>query len=237
MKINEGMRPDDLVGMVRAVVSVDCFQSKIDEQAIVLAFSVSDRTAADDVNRFIQKSYVDLLDTEVSAAPDQKGFYLVFVEMVNDDKLAKGIADLCGDLSALCAIEKWVVEVRGNEPTPGLKANEIEAAVNEKMGRHLEEFFLRSSLDHVVLNENVWTVGKGNSQLSFTVDDFGTLSEVTARNNLHRVNLDESANSSNLCAEVCAMFGAGWSVQKLDEMFALYHESTDQLLLIQPLGL
>lgn len=232
MKIFEGLRPGDLRGMVRASVSVDEYESKVDDNAVVIAFAVGDREAANDVNRFIQKSYVSLLDTEVSAAPDQKGFYLVFVEMTNDDKLPTNVKAICGDLSALAEIEHWSVAMRGQDAVDALAVNEIEAVVEAGMNQSLDEFFNLSLLDHVVVNEGLWTVSSGSHQLSFRVEDFGDIAQVVERNNLYKKPLDESVQASAYCDLFSSMLGLGWSVEKLGESFVIYHHQLPQALLI-----
>lgn len=92
-KLTEGMRRGDLADLVLPLISVDEYDSKVDEkEAIVFGFYVHDRGAADDLNRFLQKSAVPLLDTEVSPAPDQHGFYMVFIEFLDNDRLPQNVA-------------------------------------------------------------------------------------------------------------------------------------------------
>ena len=83
--INEGLMKNDLAKLVLPIMSIDEYDSKIKDDAIVVAFYVTDKDPASDLNKFIQKSPVMLLDTEVSPAPNQDGFYLVFVEMDRSD--------------------------------------------------------------------------------------------------------------------------------------------------------
>src|ERR1700748_2916530 len=89
MELIEGLRENDLEGLVLPVISIDQFESKIDDDAIVVAFYVEYRDPAIDLNRFIQKSAVDILDTEVSPAPTEDGYFVVFVELMRDDKFMK----------------------------------------------------------------------------------------------------------------------------------------------------
>lgn len=235
MNINEGLRPKDLRGMVRASVSVDQYESKIDDTATVIAFMVSDINAANDLNRFIQKSYVKILDTEVSAAPNQEGFYLVFVEMPTNDQLADGVSNICQDISALTDISKWVVEVRGYERSQPTPKEQLGALLADRLTTNLDEFFNRSELDHVVVNENQWTIRKGQTSLCFELEDFGDLSQVLARNNLYTHAIDESASAIFTCSVFENILGSGWATKKLGECYVIYHEESPETLLIRPI--
>ena len=100
-KINEGMRAGDLADLVLPMISVDEYESKIDDSSIVIGFYIHDQDAASDLNRFLQKSPIQIIDTEISPAPDQHGYYIVFVELINDRRIAKNIADILAEVSFL----------------------------------------------------------------------------------------------------------------------------------------
>jgi hypothetical protein len=85
MDLFEGLREGDLEGLVLPHLSIDEFETKLDDDAIVVAFHVLDRDPANDLNRFIQKGAVALLDTDVSPAPNEDGYYVVFVELERNE--------------------------------------------------------------------------------------------------------------------------------------------------------
>ena len=114
-KLLEGMRAGDLEDLVLPMVSVDEFASKVGDDAMVFGFYVSDRDAAMDLNRFIQKSPIKLLDTEVSPAPDQRGYYVVFFEVLLNDRLPESVCDLLKEIAPLVKVEKWKLQVRGQD--------------------------------------------------------------------------------------------------------------------------
>lgn len=113
--INEGMLGGDLEDLVLPMLSVDEFASKLGDDAIVFGFYVSDREAAIDLNRFIQKSPLKIIDTEISPAPDQRGFYVVFFEVQLNDRLPEVVTDLLKEIEPLVVIEKWKMQIRGQE--------------------------------------------------------------------------------------------------------------------------
>lgn len=111
-KLLEGMWAGDLADLVQPLVSIDEYASKLDASAIAIGFYVQDRDAADDLNRFIQKSPVTIIDADVSPAPDQRGYYLVFVELAFNERVVANIASLLEEISPLVAIEAWKMRVR-----------------------------------------------------------------------------------------------------------------------------
>lgn len=111
----EGMLGGDLEDLVLPMISVDEFVSKVGDDAIVFGFYVSDRDGAVDLNRFIQKSPLKILDTEISPAPDQRGFYVVFFEVLLNERLPEVIAELLKEIEPLVMIEKWKMQIRGQD--------------------------------------------------------------------------------------------------------------------------
>jgi len=74
--LREGLREGDLADLVLPMISVDEYESRIDKsQAIVIGFYVQDENAANDLNRFVQKSALPLLGTEVSRARSARVFH------------------------------------------------------------------------------------------------------------------------------------------------------------------
>ena len=114
MKLTEGMWAGDLEDLLQPVISVDEYESKIDnEETVVVVFFINDKDAAEDLNRFIQKSPSPIVDSEVSPAPDQKGYYLVFVELSNNDRFYKNLTNILDEVGQLSRITNWKVKIRG----------------------------------------------------------------------------------------------------------------------------
>lgn len=115
MLLFEGMWTNDLEDLIEPLISIDEFESKIDPSAMVVGFYVNERDAADDLNRFIQKSAVPILDSDVSPAPDQHGYYLVFVEISMNDRFSDNLRSLGEEVAQLGAIREWKFKIRGVE--------------------------------------------------------------------------------------------------------------------------
>jgi hypothetical protein len=110
-QINEGVEFGDLQSLVSSDVSVAEFEPKTgtDDDVVVIGFFCKDEAPATDIATFIEKSTVDILDTEVSPNPDENGFYLVFVEVENEN-LMQTVFELLDDVSRLTEIEEWSVD-------------------------------------------------------------------------------------------------------------------------------
>lgn len=135
----EGMWQGDLADLVQPLVSIDEYQSKLDDTAVVVGFYVNDKDAAEDLNRFIQKSPVSIVDSDISPAPDQRGYYLVFVELQFNDRLVPNITSVLEEISPLVDITDWQMKVRnikGMRPYDGDTLIEILKA--NRFGDHIK---------------------------------------------------------------------------------------------------
>lgn len=102
--VNEGVRHEDLKGLVLDIVSIDQYTPKIGSasETVVLAFTVKQiESAAHDLSNFIETSDAELLDVDVSQAPDVKGDYLVFVEFERNKELYSNIKNILDDVSRI----------------------------------------------------------------------------------------------------------------------------------------
>lgn len=104
--LTEGLQPLDLEHLVLDQIEIDTFVPKLDDTNVVLAFFVKEEDPAYDLSRFIEFGPVDILDTEVSPAPDEDGHYLVFVEIEKKD-MAKNILSILKVVKYLSGVDKW----------------------------------------------------------------------------------------------------------------------------------
>lgn len=124
-KIFEGMWANDLEDLLQPVVSIDEYESKVDDSAVAIGFFVNDRDAAGDLNRFIQKSSVPIIDSDVSPAPDQRGYYIVFAELPGNDRFTENLSQLCEEIGQLGGISNWQMKMRGIKHVTELDAHKI----------------------------------------------------------------------------------------------------------------
>lgn len=116
----EDLQANDLIDMVSSTIEIDTFKPRIDEQNIVVAFSVKEENPAYDLSRFVEFSSNDVLDTEVSSYPNEHGEYWVFAEFTPTN-IAKKIVTMLKAVRYLTGTSKWsyiAYEKRGHINLP-----------------------------------------------------------------------------------------------------------------------
>ena len=239
--LREGMRAGDLINLVLPTLSVDEYVSKVDpDNAVVIGFYVHDQDAAKDLNRFMQKSAVDLLDTEVSPAPDQHGYYIVFVEFMNDDQIGTEMESLLHDVSALTSNETWKLRVRGQNDktsfTPqalrkALDAPDTDGDLDES--RAVLAYLRGSALCDVRLHDGLITLESGGLEYRFEKPVF--LHKDSAFEHLAETAIPGMANlrETVLCSHLTRALGAGWTVTSVGPRIVFEDVSQEFALLLQ----
>ena len=102
----EDLQPGDLINLVSPIIEIDTFKPRIDEQNIVVAFSVQEKNPAYDLSRFIEFTSNDVLDTEVGSYPNEHGNFWVFVEFTPTN-IEKKIVRMLQAVQYLTEISEW----------------------------------------------------------------------------------------------------------------------------------
>jgi hypothetical protein len=242
--LNEGMRPGDLEDLVLPMISIDEYESKLDDDAIVVGFYVHDRDAAEDLNRYIQKSPVQLLDTEVSPAPDQHGYYLVFIEMLNDRKIVDNMKAILDEVAPLCGNDDWQMRLRGDDGVTDFSAKALGkrmAELRDDMQSHQNgetegrvlEFLTPSDLGMAVV-ENAQLIMTGDgSELRADIVDIGDSEDVIQRTGLHgaAVSLDFAHLAESL--KMTRLLGEGWHSSMIGECVTLCRAGSETMLVLR----
>ena len=110
-QINEVVQHGELKSLIRPRLSVAEFEPKTGNESdvVVLGFYSKDEFPAKDLATFIERGVTDILDTEVSPAADEDGFYMVFVEVENEELMDK-VMSLLDDVNRLAEIEEWTIK-------------------------------------------------------------------------------------------------------------------------------
>lgn len=124
-QINEGVKYNELKSLVSSKITVADFEPKIGNinDVTVVAFYVKDESPANDLARFIERSVIEILDTEVSPTADENGMYLVFVEIKNEDLMRK-VFEMLEDINGLVDIEEWIIDFY-NGPSLSIEADKV----------------------------------------------------------------------------------------------------------------
>jgi len=253
----EGMWQGDLNDLVSSNISIDEYESKVDDKAIVIGFYVHDVDAAADLNRFIQKSTVDILYSEVSPAPDQRGYYIVFVEILDNLSLVETICELIEEVTSLTNVEEWTADVFGIDKqeikvssdtlTDALKSARVadkEREVKQRQEREVEftnrakklkqklaqaQARLRESCYDTIdiANGSLYLSSRGKTK-EFKLEQVGNFDSLDNS----PISLDFAALRE--CREYSMNLGEGWDVLKLGESFVFHHLDTNVIVKLRP---
>lgn len=238
--LTEGMRENDLVDLVLPLLSVDEYQSKIDEEeAIVIGFYVHDEDAARDLNRFLQKSATPLLATEVSPAPDQFGYYMVFVELMNNERLAENIESILQEMNPLVDLENedWQMRIRGNDDllpfseaglTKGLQQSKKHTQKTEVI-----EYLQYSALENAEFADQVLVLESASDRMVLDFIDFAPIDQLLAEFRLDQHGIDCDIRSMTRTNKFKRLLGEAWEASKFGRYILLHTDRDPRGLLLR----
>jgi hypothetical protein len=224
----EGLKAGDLDDLVLPTISIDEYESKLDDDSIVVAFYVSDKDPANDLNRFIQKGSTAILDTDVSPAPNEDGYYVVFVELLRDKDFPKKLTDILATLEGLTSIKVWQAEIHDVESLQVVDAEMLvrdvrlysveEPTVDDE---EVMEFFKPSNLDNLIFEGNTLTFERLGNSYSYELVDLGEMEAVAEDNAIltGASRVDESALANTRGLE--RALGHGWVVDQRGDNFLM----------------
>lgn len=244
-KIDEGLRVNDLINLIRPVVSIDEYESKIDDDAIVVGFYVESDMPAQDLANFIEKGANDILDTEVSPAPDDNGNYVVFVEFLRNDKFPQLLEDVLGSVESLTGITEWQFMHYGGKGEKmdlnqdlimeKVRLVEKEPSPEENEEEQMEslEFFKDSLLDDVVTNGKKIILTKGAFSKSYDKIALGEAELLIDVLMLDAKPLAMDFKSLRECNRLRKMLGENWDVNKIDHHLILANDGDSKIMVIK----
>ena len=193
------LKNEDLKGTILPAVSIDEFEPKSgdNDSIIVVAFYLTDKDPAEDLNTFIQRGVVDVLDTEVSPNTDDDGRYLVFVEMERDDTFPNKFQALLKDVENVAGKMDWKVktylsddrEFDFNDPeiynfiilNPEEYISKDEF-MKESLEDKVKSFLQDAHIMYCDFEGNKVTFGRGSRAIVAEVVDVGDYDTVIGRN-------------------------------------------------------
>lgn len=220
MNIFEGLKIGDLKNLVSPTISVDEYNSKLDDTAIVVGFYISFKDPAEDLNRFIQKSPQDIIDTDISPAPDEDGNYMVFVELPRDNEFPDQLFSITNSLSSLTGNKSWFFRAYGSDESYKLTPDNLRKTVDLSPDvvdeSELVEFFKDSNLDDIIIEDENISLIKGHNILKLGLIDFAHESIIYEQYHLDSVALKLTESDIALSNRVRSYLGPNWNVQCLD---------------------
>lgn len=238
-RINEGLRARDLEDLVLPLLSIDQYESKINDDALVVGFYVNDQDPAKDLNRFIQKSAIILLDTDVSPAPNKDGYFMVFIEFMRDEKFPDKLVELCKNLEDLTGVKHWSFKAHhksGVHPLTSANVKKLVRLDNRTVkNENMSEFFRYSFLDGVMLENNTITLRSGLWKQTFQLVDFGDVQTVSERNNLDGKPIDLAESQLFYAKQLTRNIGWEWVIQSIGGDMILNHPTSEKVMLLRPM--
>jgi hypothetical protein len=192
--LREGLRPNDLEDMIFDRFEIDAFESKMgdDRDVCVLSFKSRERNPARDMMEFIEKGYSYVLDADVSAGEDNKGYYHVFVELPRTPNLPKQIKEISEGLKRLTAIESWKFKYYKDSKAHELSEESISSIIPTSADDYdmmmenirvesIQRFFSKTYKETIVVEGNKITINKPfGVKVSFDLVSFGSRDDLQA---------------------------------------------------------
>lgn len=181
----------DLKDTVSDLISIDEYQPKTgtEEEIIVVALYAIDEMPAKDVDSFLERSFVKLLDVEVSPNPNTDGYYVIFVEMIRSQdffvefaKLVKEVSKITGEInwkvSPYLADEvydinddAWKAYVVVNQDQYVSKSDYKVKLKDQAKTESVKNFFKESNLTGLSINDKTFTLEyRGNKMVVECMD-------------------------------------------------------------------
>jgi len=117
--IFETLEYKDMEGLLKPVIHIDEFTSKMseDDDIIVISFFVRDPNAAKDLMNWFEKGYDFIIDADRSPGEIKPNRYLVYVEIRRRSTAGSHVQQLLDDLSTLTEFEPkdWTMVYEGKE--------------------------------------------------------------------------------------------------------------------------
>lgn len=150
------LRPLVLKDLVYPIISVDEYTPKIDDSNIVVLFQVLDNfDAAYDLSSFIERSPVDVIDTEAAETPNVDGHYQVFVEFERNGEFPSKLIELMKSIENICPNPDWKLQMYGINDPIDLDVDQITKDIELVSEKELKEFFDFAAVNVEIVNESI----------------------------------------------------------------------------------
>lgn len=227
----EGLKRGDLNDLILPMLSIDEFRSKInDNKLIVVAFFCFEEDPAHDLSNFIERSPVNVVDTDVSPAPNKEGYYISFVEFKRNKLFPEKLMQLLEEINNLTDVEEWQFT---SYKLPKGKIVELSPETIEKYvdlkphaesdTEKLQEFFALSSLQDFLLEDRKLTLARAGITHEYNL---GKLYE----NQLPQVVLCMESNAVSAAMRLQRMLEGSYQVHAVSDGLLVENTHMDQFL-------
>lgn len=243
----------ELQHTVSPLISVDEFEPKsgLSKEVIVIGLSLMNEKAAKELDIFVQRGWISIVDSEPSPNPDENGHYALFVEFKRNNGFKEQLSDFLKDIENLTGKMEWMIKPYLSDEHFDLDDEQLfnfiitdpESYVDKQTFlssvRHqdsvqesIRSFFKESNLKDLTIDGNR-VIFRATRSMTGTMIGFGESNEVLKR---HRL-VESPIKLIDAPIEVQSLsrvLGGGWEVYSMKEYAAIVNES-DHLLLVKNL--
>lgn len=233
--INEGLKVGDLRDLCVDTISIDQFNSKIDNTCIVVAFYILYRKPAEDLNKFLQKTAVDIIDTNISPAPTEDGYYVVFVELKRNSKFPQKIVDLINTIKALTNINDWFYRCYNDTTPQEITVENIKSNVDgvATVKENIISFLKKSQIKDAKISNNKITFVNETYSSTYDFVAYGESKSVMDKFNLRNKGIRIDEASSVISNRFRLMLGTDWDINLIESHIILTRNNTDKMVIIK----
>lgn len=235
-------RHGELEHVTIPLISIDQYASKSgsDEEVVVVALFFREEMAAYDVDDFVDKGVIDVIDCEVGPNPDMNGHWVVFIEMRRIPSFWREFMDLVKDIENLTTELDWRVQVYGQDCLYDLKDPELRYQVPLTEEDYLmlreevdaTEYLEDSMLADVQIQESQILFKDANSALRLQLVDFGPASRLIHEGVLKEAKWNPISTSPR-ARVLNSMLGQGWSVETLEEYIIVTKNNDKRIMVLK----
>lgn len=213
-------------------VGVDNYKSKMgkDREVVVISFSCITEKAASGVSNFVEKSFIDVLDTEVSPNPDVTNRYIVFIELKRDNKFVNNFCELIKDIENVSDDVDWNIRVGRNKSTFKKDDKKLKYALDKLVSMYdINEFMESCVANKYEVKDNNLTLTEMRTQMSFNIVEVGDSDDIVQSYDTSSIN--EGFYTSYEINFLKSAFGNEYSVVESKDHFFIEHK--DDILVLE----
>ena len=191
-----GLRQRDLEDLVYDVFEIDSYKSKMGDDAdiVTLSFSVKEQAAAKDLENFLEKGYIFVLDAEATAGEQRDGTYKVFIEIERDRQAIDQILEIADGIYKITNIDQLKFRYYKNWRSKDLTKENLEQVLpldsknyglntNESNMSNYKNFFNKSFVESIDMWDDILRIKKSYAEpVYFKFINFGDA--VSIKNNI-----------------------------------------------------
>lgn len=227
---------ESLKGTILPLVSVDEYLPKAgsQEEIIVVAFYTIDEDPANDLDDFIEKGVIDVLDVDVSPNPDENGNYLVFVEIERKPTFFEKFYSLLKDVENVSGKQEWKVKA--------YLADDVVAYDDDSLLDYIVtlpdeyEVSVTENIRDLFKNSNVLTcdvqdciIKLASSRQAVVLEYIGKGDSVLKEHKIYDQPIELERIDSRVIV-LRTILGSSWDVNKLREHMVLQHIDGEPIL-------